>query len=286
MSSRRTGARRRPAEPGRSAAPAADEVHSSGSEAPQHAPRAACRLRDSGIAERAATRSAGRQRTRPDRRAVRSASLRRPGCAARSPAPRAAAPRRRCHGQSPSWGGNAPGWAGPGSTRGSLLPGGRRSGAQGAISALGAPRCTAGRRSGRARCDIRTRRATTDDRRARRRGDAVRRARRSPACCPSIVGTGRVRVDRAMRSRQCPRRCELGRLSLCNSPRAPNAADQPRYAPAVPGGRAPSTGTGRSSGTSHTTPSGGSVTSAEHGWPCHGSGSAATPPRLPVSVPP
>ena len=32
------------------------------------------------------------------------------------------------------------------------------------------------------------------------------------------------------------------------------------------------------SGTSHTTDNGGSVSSAECGWPCHGTGSASTPP--------
>jgi hypothetical protein len=48
----------------------------------------------------------------------------------------------------------------------------------------------------------------------------------------------------------------------------------------------PRSQTARASGTSHTTPSGGSVTSAEQGWLCHGTGSAFTPPRLPVSVPP
>ena len=45
-------------------------------------------------------------------------------------------------------------------------------------------------------------------------------------------------------------------------------------------------GATRASGTSQTTPSGGSDTAVEHGWLCHGSGSASTPPRLPVSVPP
>ena len=41
-----------------------------------------------------------------------------------------------------------------------------------------------------------------------------------------------------------------------------------------------------SSGTSQIAPSGGSVISAENAWLCHGIGSASTPPRLPVSVPP
>ena len=41
-----------------------------------------------------------------------------------------------------------------------------------------------------------------------------------------------------------------------------------------------------SSGTSQSAASGGSVISAENGWPCHGIGSASTPPRLPTSVPP
>ena len=40
------------------------------------------------------------------------------------------------------------------------------------------------------------------------------------------------------------------------------------------------------SGTSQTTPSGGSVTSAENGCSCHGTGSDSTPPRLPTSDPP
>jgi hypothetical protein len=40
------------------------------------------------------------------------------------------------------------------------------------------------------------------------------------------------------------------------------------------------------SGTSQMTPSGGRVISAEKAWLCQGSGSASTPPRLPVSVPP
>ena len=41
-----------------------------------------------------------------------------------------------------------------------------------------------------------------------------------------------------------------------------------------------------SSGTSHTTPSGGSVTSPENGWSCHGVSSAITRPRLPIPDPP
>ncbi len=40
------------------------------------------------------------------------------------------------------------------------------------------------------------------------------------------------------------------------------------------------------SGTRYTAPSGGSVTSADTGWPCHGTGSGSTPPRLPTSLPP
>ena len=40
------------------------------------------------------------------------------------------------------------------------------------------------------------------------------------------------------------------------------------------------------SGTSQTTPSGGSVTGAENGWSCHGTASDSTPPRLPTSEPP
>ena len=40
------------------------------------------------------------------------------------------------------------------------------------------------------------------------------------------------------------------------------------------------------SGTSHTTPSAGSVTSPEYGWSCHGVASAATRPRLPTPEPP
>ena len=40
------------------------------------------------------------------------------------------------------------------------------------------------------------------------------------------------------------------------------------------------------SGTSHRTPIGGSVISAENACWCHGIGSASMPPRLPVSVPP
>jgi hypothetical protein len=45
-------------------------------------------------------------------------------------------------------------------------------------------------------------------------------------------------------------------------------------------------GLGFSSGTSHRTPIGGSVISAEKPCWCHGIGSASMPPRLPVSVPP
>src|SRR5581483_5895063 len=37
---------------------------------------------------------------------------------------------------------------------------------------------------------------------------------------------------------------------------------------------------------SHTTASGGSTSSADHGCPCHGDGSASTPPRLPTLEPP
>ncbi len=40
------------------------------------------------------------------------------------------------------------------------------------------------------------------------------------------------------------------------------------------------------SGTSQIAASGGSVTSADIGCSCHGTGSASTPPRLPVSDPP
>ena len=40
------------------------------------------------------------------------------------------------------------------------------------------------------------------------------------------------------------------------------------------------------SGTNHTAPSGGSVTSAENGWSCQGTASASTPPRLPTPEPP
>src|SRR5207244_11460988 len=40
------------------------------------------------------------------------------------------------------------------------------------------------------------------------------------------------------------------------------------------------------SGTSQTTPSGGSVRSAEKGWSCHGTASASTPPMLPTPEPP
>jgi hypothetical protein len=40
------------------------------------------------------------------------------------------------------------------------------------------------------------------------------------------------------------------------------------------------------SGTSQITPSGGSVIDAEHGWPCQGTASASTPPRLPTFEPP
>ena len=45
-------------------------------------------------------------------------------------------------------------------------------------------------------------------------------------------------------------------------------------------------GFGFASGTSHRTPIGGSVISAEKACWCHGIGSASMPPRLPVSVPP
>jgi hypothetical protein len=51
------------------------------------------------------------------------------------------------------------------------------------------------------------------------------------------------------------------------------------WRPAV---RAPS----YSSGRSHTTDSGGSVSSAENGWPCQGTPSASTPPKLPTPEPP
>jgi REP element-mobilizing transposase RayT len=54
-------------------------------------------------------------------------------------------------------------------------------------------------------------------------------------------------------------------------------------APRVP---AASAVAGASSGTSQTTPSGGSVTGAENGWSCQGTASDSTPPRLPTSEPP
>jgi REP element-mobilizing transposase RayT len=43
---------------------------------------------------------------------------------------------------------------------------------------------------------------------------------------------------------------------------------------------------GAFSGTSQTTPSGGSVTGAENGWSCQGTASDSTAPRLPASEPP
>ena len=43
---------------------------------------------------------------------------------------------------------------------------------------------------------------------------------------------------------------------------------------------------GAVSGTSQTTPSGGSVTSADHGWSFHGTASASAPTPLPTSEPP
>src|SRR5450631_4497704 len=42
----------------------------------------------------------------------------------------------------------------------------------------------------------------------------------------------------------------------------------------------------RRAGSSHTAPNGGRVSNAEYGWPCHGTSSASTDPRLPTPDPP
>ena len=80
--------------------------------------------------------------------------------------------------------------------------------------------------------------------------------------------------------RRLPRRPQQGRACLHEVRRRRNVD------PAARDGE-PAQGVGRCDpGTSHTTPSGGSVTSAEHGWSCHGTASASTAPRLPTPLPP